>query len=429
MDRLHICRPTPWRVVALALISSLGAAGCDRGGAEKAAAAADASAGRDSAGVSVVTSRAGRWKEADRWRLEANLTLGAVEGPAAFQAVRSLALDSAGGLYVLDGDARVRVFAADGTPRRAFGGRGGGPGEFRHPSSVGITADGRLGVGETYPPVIHWLTADGAPLGSLSVPPAGGSDAAVLASWKVSRSGAAFVELATFDPARTDAWPTVLLSWRVGATHPDTVARWTRPPVRLDRIRLFDPTHSWAVRADGALYLASGDRYEVRVLAPSGELAKIVRREVRPRPVTAEMKARAVAEVRGWMSGPGAPPVPVDPEGVRIEAASVLPAVERIWVSEPDGSLWVGVLTGAPGSSLERPGAYDVFDPTGRYLGRIPAPPGFELLRVTRGAAYGRWKDELDVPYVRRYRIVRPAETPLRAPRPERKFGAGGERS
>ncbi len=43
------------------------------------------------------------------------------------------------------------------------------------------------------------------------------------------------------------------------------------------------------------------------------------------------------------------------------------------------------------------------------YLGRIPIPDGFSLRVVTESALYGVWEDDLEVPFARRYRVIRAA--------------------
>jgi len=84
-------------------------------------------------------------------------------------------------------------------------------------------------------------------------------------------------------------------------------------------------------------------------------------------------------------------------------------------VSEPDGGLWIGVHDpDLFASEADRPlsgwaNALDVFERDGRYLGRIPLPEGFTLRVVTEDALYGMWEDELEVPFARRYRLIRHA--------------------
>lgn len=49
---------------------------------------------------------------------------------------------------------------------------------------------------------------------------------------------------------------------------------------------------------------------------------------------------------------------------------------------------------------------WDVFDPSGRYLGVVTMPPRFTPRLILGGKIYGVWRDDLDVQYAVRLRIV-----------------------
>ena len=49
---------------------------------------------------------------------------------------------------------------------------------------------------------------------------------------------------------------------------------------------------------------------------------------------------------------------------------------------------------------------WDVFDAAGRYLGVVTMPPDFAPMVFLHDQIYGVWRDELDVQYVLRLRIV-----------------------
>ena len=53
---------------------------------------------------------------------------------------------------------------------------------------------------------------------------------------------------------------------------------------------------------------------------------------------------------------------------------------------------------------------YDVFSPDGAFLGHVPAPENFQPMVVRDDVMYGSWTDDLDVPYVRSYQIVKGSE-------------------
>jgi hypothetical protein len=49
---------------------------------------------------------------------------------------------------------------------------------------------------------------------------------------------------------------------------------------------------------------------------------------------------------------------------------------------------------------------WDVFDADGRYLGVVSMPQRFSPRGLREDKVYGVWRDELDVQYVTRLRIV-----------------------
>lgn len=79
--------------------------------------------------------------------LEEELSIGEVEGrdEYMFSGIRSIAVDEAGRIYVLDReDPHLRVFDQNGAFLRTIGRKGQGPGEFTMPFSVSITRQNEL---------------------------------------------------------------------------------------------------------------------------------------------------------------------------------------------------------------------------------------------------------------------------------------------
>ena len=367
-----------------------------------------------------MTNRGDGWSLEEAWRLEPDLVAGEVEGPLAFGRINWVAPNGEDGMLVLDGQAhRVHVFDSTGTLVQSFGREGDGPGEFRAPAAVTRVDDGRIAVAQGYPPVLHWLTETGDFLGSTRLPmdgdPAFSRVAAAVGAWQVSAEGRTFVQVQLFDPAAAgDGIPVVLMEADpAGESAPDTIARWTLDmDLASPTVRFFTPTHTWMPRDDGTMVLSPGTPYEVKWLDPAAGLTRVMRRVTEAVEVTERHRARAVSMLReGMESLPGA-------EG-RLEALldgaefeATVPEVQRVWVSESDGRLWLGVhddslfQAGASGSAWAN--AWDVFDRDGAYLGRIAIPERFGLRVVTEEALYGVWTDDLEVPFAMKYRIVRP---------------------
>ena len=47
-----------------------------------------------------------------------------------------------------------------------------------------------------------------------------------------------------------------------------------------------------------------------------------------------------------------------------------------------------------------------MFDLEAGFLGQVRAPPGFRVMCISEAGLAGVWRDELDVEYVRVYRLV-----------------------
>lgn len=415
-------RARPFALVVAAAAAVCVAAGClgpgdPRSGPEEVSV-------RDSAGITIVTNRGEGWSSDDAWRLEPDLLVGDVEGPLAFGRINWVSPGGDGGILVLDGQThRVHVFDSAGKALRSFGGEGDGPGEFRAPAAVTRVEDGRIAVSQGFPPVLHWVSDSGDYLGSTRLPASGdaatSSLAAAIGAWQVSSGGRAFVQVQILDPASAGkGWPVALLEVDpAGASPADTLARWS---VEVDAanpvIRFFEPIHTWMPRADGTVVLSAGSPYEVRWIEASSRVTRVMRREVAAVGVGDSHRSAAVAGMKQSMESlPGA----AERMATMLENAefaATVPEIQRVWVSEGDGRLWLGVhdagLFDQEGSrrGLEWANAWDVFERDGAFLGRIPMPEGFSLRVATESALYGVWMDDLDVSYARRYRIVRPVD-------------------
>ena len=80
------------------------------------------------------------------------------------------------------------------------------------------------------------------------------------------------------------------------------------------------------------------------------------------------------------------------------------PAFGRIYVDLP-GNLWV--LRTSPDRVPADPEPWDVFDPEGVWLGAVALPARFTMREIGDDYVAGVWRDELDVEYVRVYRLLK----------------------
>jgi hypothetical protein len=143
------------------------------------------------------------------------------------------------------------------------------------------------------------------------------------------------------------------------------------------------------------LWSAATDRYRIALQDVRGDTLRIIERAHEPLPVTAEERAEAIEKL-AWFTK----------QGGRIDMAripSTKPALQSFFTDD-QGYLWVVPTT--PSEDAGR--VLDVFDPEGRYLGRMLLSFSLGHFRplIIGDRMYAITQDELEVPYVVRARIV-----------------------
>jgi sugar lactone lactonase YvrE len=337
------------------------------------------------------------------WRLVEDLRIGtAAEGPQSFSTVAGLEVDGAGRIYVIDRQAQeIRLFDSTGTFVRRIGRPGRGPGEFVGANGLAWDPDGRLWVvdqkGERY----TLFDATGRVLktqlrgllwygwrweGTVDT---GGR----LLENQTLRGGPEPVPvILRFDRgfARTDTFPFPR------AQLPDDFFRFEQGSTVLFTSIPFAPKLHWRIDPRGRLWFGASDRYRIVVRRLEGDTLRIVERAEPPIPVSgaeADSAAALVAKAAGDESQ-------VD----RSRIPRVKPAFSGVSLDDA-GRLWVHPAVRA-GESKD---VLDVFDPDGRYLGRVTVPFAFSSSQpvvIRRDRFYTVTEDADGVPYVVRARIV-----------------------
>ena len=163
--------------------------------------------------------------------------------------------------------------------------------------------------------------------------------------------------------------------------------------------------------AGGSVGVIDTEAWSVRVLSSvDGTVERIIRRGVAPREATDALFDEHLAGILDMFSS--APPEEVD----RIRQmwrdfprAPVLPVLRSIHV-DATGHLWLQpyYVAGA------EPPPFEIHAPDGTWLGSVSVPPGLVRAFIQYQAPYmeigedyilGVWTDDLDVQYVRMYRI------------------------
>jgi hypothetical protein len=390
---------------------------------------------RDSAGITVVANpSAGIWNTGDEWRLEENLVIGVAEGSSdyMFATISGVCVGSGGRIYVVDEMASsVSSYAPDGSFIRRFGRSGSGPGELG--SDLGPCLMGSadtLAVPDMQNFRLTRFTGDGSFVSS--TPFEFGSGIPI--QWRIVPGGMIAVRLrfGMLDPNEPLGIPDAIVWWEEDGSPGDTALRIPRGDVITPSrgrapgrafYTLLEPEPLWVLMADAVVAVGSMEGYRVTYYGVNGNPTRLVSRVFDPIPVTRddrEILADAVESVF---------PTPVVQNVMGgIHFAEFFPPYHCLQVG-PEQSLWLQriirpsdlsqearedrdwgpedpeLFLADPRLALGAPD-WDVLDADGRYLGVVSMPERFEPLQFTGDAIYGVWRDEMDVQYVKRFRVV-----------------------
>ncbi|MCH7683467.1 MAG: 6-bladed beta-propeller [Gemmatimonadetes bacterium] len=342
----------------------------------------------------------GLWDSTSAWRLRESLRIGAADGdgPEVFGAIGALRIDRLGRIYVLEDQAdEIRVFEADGRYVRNIGRRGSGPGELANPIGMDWDADGNLWVVDVgnarysvFDTTGSYLTQHRRAAGFYALPWPGGfgpdgrfldtgldpPDELILVHYDAQMAPADTVRIPRFDSE------TFVIPQRVAVPVP------------------FAPFVTWRLDRRGYVWSSITADYSVVQQTFGGDTVRIIKAAYDPLPVTTRDKEEALESLDWFVRDGGR----IDPSRI----PQVKPAIIRQGLLvDPLGYLWVRPEV----AEAQRLREFDVFDPKGRYLGRVTSPAPIQswpLPVVTEHAIYGVFNDELEVPHVVRQEIVRP---------------------
>lgn len=355
---------------------------------------------------------------ASGWRLEEEVRIGTRmgDGPAAFGRIGWLLADPEGDVYVLDTQAQeIRVFDARGEYLRTIGRPGEGPGELKDAAAMGWSPSGDLRVvdpGTGRLTVFHpsGELVETHPLpGGFQVYPWPGvfePDGGLVVPVPHQRDGEFEIGLLRYGPG-------LAAGDTLSAPRFDGEERFFElADDEGGGIRVTVPYSGgvqWDLTPAGTFWAATNTaRYEVEELSAAGDTLLRIQRAFEPAPLTSAEKDSAAAGLE-WFTD----------QGGRVDRSRFperRPAIVRLWVA-PTGHLFVQPTTSAFGSGWSAPAStLDVFEPDGRWLTRLPLPEGFTTSwpepLFTDSVVYAGVRDELDVPYVVRFRLVRPEASP-----------------
>jgi len=360
----------------------------------------------ESGTVVVTNPESGIWTDETAWRVVEELRIGTLDdaGPDMFGQIRDLEVDAEGRLWVFESQAQeLRVFDAAGAHVRTIGREGGGPGEFAGVMGMTWARDGNLWVVDPSNARISIIDSAGTYVGShgtiggwMFVPWPGGVDTQGR-FWN-------------FVPDMTATEVRIVMVAHDDAMNPVDTAQVPEYPGERPTFELrnedthlvtgvpFAPSLEWRFDPRGYMWFMLTGEYSITQLSLEGDTLRRISREYEPLRVSEEDVDSAMVGLDWFVRHGGK----VD----RSRIPDTKPATDEFLLDD-QGNIWVLPVAGR----AEEGRVVDIFDPEGRFLGRIGLP--FRLSTnpppvFREGYLYAVTEDELEVPYVVRARIEKP---------------------
>ncbi len=364
-------------------------------------------------------------------RLVAETTIEpAAEDTSLFTETFDVEVDRAGRFWVFDSPTNsIFLFDRAGALIRRIGRVGGGPGEFR--SNNGMVPAGDSGVAiwdsqnariaffdgagiftTSWPTPAGFSTNEGLQqdrLGTLYLrrpvtPPREGEILGRMGLVRLTATGGLADSLIPLDLDVPRETYLAVHKSKAGNSQSSTGARYA-------------PGYHWAWHPDGYFVVGHGGRFELTLL-PKGRKPLVIRRDFPPVPVPAEERADEQARITYGMrqtdpswawNGPALPESKAPLLGITVTRDG------RIWtqvatpsVRIPDDEIPSPRDPKAPVTRYRTPTVFEVFEPSGRFLGRVDCRCRITLVDAEGDRVWAIVRGESDLPAVVRFRIDPP---------------------
>ena len=374
----------------------------------------------DSSGVVIVVNPGqGMWADSEGWTLEEELRIGTFGGDLNYQfgQVGAIALNSGGEILVSDNQAHeVRVFSPAGTYLRTVGRPGSGPGELGLGQLNVLVAPGdTLLVPDQRNRRINRYAPDGTSLGSAPLD----SERERALRYNLNSVGDMAVQMRPVQsPNRpaADTFDAIRVIESSGAIGDTLLLFPSGGLFQGAGIHYFTPEPWWDITDSLTVLYGVNSEYRVGSYGRDGSLRRIISMPHEPRLITPrDIRAIFAYLDRAWLDA-GVPPSRLPANHAQVHFAEFFPVFSQFHAGR-DGSLWVQRVQ-SPGdlsdeeieryNFIEDFGSPDwgVFDGEGRFLGVVSMPPRFQPRMFVEDKIYGVWRDDLDVQYVVRLRVV-----------------------
>lgn len=351
----------------------------------------------------------GLWTPETAWRLEEVVRLGSVDepGPELFGRISALEVDAVGRIYLFDAQANdLRIFEPNGAHVRTVGREGGGPGEFQQVIGMAWGGDGNLWIVDPSNNRVSVIDTSGSYVTSHRIP---GNYVVVPWPGGADREGRFYTYAQ--DPSAAP-FGLVLVQYSVAMEPLDTI----QPPRQTGSDHYYEYSRErasgrasvpfssrliWRLAPSSHIWFALTGEYKLYQTTLAGDTVRTIARQFEPMAVTRSEVDSALERLE-WFTR----------QGGRLDRSKVpshKPAI-RDFILGDDGTLWVN--PNLEGHSRRAIDVLDVFDPAGRYLGRLELASALRYVHVPapiirNGMLYGVTQDDLGVSYVVSARVVR----------------------
>jgi len=372
---------------------------------------------RDSAGVTIVDSYAPSWEDGKGWTLsdEPLVSVGTADGRGEYLlhcVMAALRLPDGRIVLLNSGTDELRFYDSTGAHLYSAGQDGYGPGEFKNGFGMWLVSD-TLVIDDPGQDRLSFFSTSGEYGRTLMLNREAGSYG--VASLGVFSDGSILGRTLVIDINTVPE--TGMRFSRIDAVH----RRHSRDGVVLDSLGVFflketlmdTGESSSALVVDAPfgtaastivfgeeLYYGSSKQYEIQVFTNEGLLTRIYRRPVPNAPVT-ELDMELYRddfvgdsdEFESWARR----------RVSDLEFPETKPAYGRIKL-DALGNIWVDEYRWRRDDAARN---WTVFDTAGRMLGVVEVPPRFAITDIGEDYLLGVWYDEMDVSYVRMYRLIK----------------------
>jgi len=340
-------------------------------------------------GVTVVKNPKEPIYSGDVFSLEEELSIGEAEGRKEYMFNRiAIAIDDDENIYVLDSkEVEIRVFDKEGKYLRSFVKRGQGPGEMQRPllPSFQITPQNEILVHDYRTLRIIFYSLQGNYLRQISFATIRG----VIDSLKIDSKGN-FIVCLLYTPVSEISQEFKIFNSKLSPII--SLKTFKGEPYQPDVIRPFRPDISFVLSQDDNIIWGATNKYEFYVIDSDTKVIKKIIKEYDPVEITKQYKERSEERYRSLG------------RDYKIHFPKHFPAFSDVFL---DNEKRLFIQTYERVEDKEQYYYFDVFDPIGKYIARVPIK--------TRGIRQYIWKknklytvedDEEGYPFVKRYKVI-----------------------